>query len=166
VLLERVRTLRDLGRRIGEEPRRIPRSVARAEWERACTRLAADVRYWAAHGWGGEAHAGLLAHTTHLARLEPDHAEAAFLDAFTAAGCEPDDDDLTKLASALDNAVPDEVVDDELMDPQELFWAGATVLDETEDPADRRARAALTASGWSEREAAMIMTARRWRDAH
>jgi hypothetical protein len=105
--------------------RRIPRSVARTEWDRACARLADDLRHWAANGWGGEAHAGLLAHTTHLARLSPEHAEDAYLAAFAEARLTPDLADLAKLHSAIETAVPDVVVDDADMHPQELFWAGA-----------------------------------------
>jgi hypothetical protein len=108
-------------------PRRLPRSVARAEWDRAYDRLVQDLRHWAAHGWGGEAHAGLLAHTTHLARLSPDNAPAAFEAAFTEAGLTPDQDDLLKLDTAVSNAVPDVVIPDQDMPPQELFWAGAAV---------------------------------------
>lgn len=114
------RAVRGLGR-----PRRVPRSVAAREWDAALARLEADLRYWASSGWGGAAHAGLLAHTTHLARLAPDYAEGAYLAAFAAAGLEPDDDDLAKLASALERSVPDVVVDDSAMSGQELFWHGA-----------------------------------------
>jgi hypothetical protein len=108
-------------------PRRIPHSVARSEWDRAYGRLVDDVRHWAATGWGGAAHAGLLAHTTHLARLSPEAAPAAFEAAFAAAGVVPDPDDLAKLDSAIGAAVPDVVVPDADMPPQELFWAGASV---------------------------------------
>jgi hypothetical protein len=108
-------------------PRRIPHSVARLEWDRAYARLVDDLRHWAAIGWGGAAHAGLLAATTHLARLSPEAAPAAFTAAFTAAGLTPDANDLAKLDSAIESAVPDVVVADADMPPQELFWAGASV---------------------------------------
>lgn len=108
-------------------PRKLPRSIARAEWDRAYERLVADLRHWAATGWGGEAHAGLLAHTTHLARLSPDDAPDAFEAAFTEAGITPDAADLLKLETAVSNAIPDVIVDDADMPPQELFWAGAAV---------------------------------------
>lgn len=113
----------------GGPPRRIPRSVARAEWDRAYDRLVADLRTWASTGWGGAAHAGLLAHTTHLARLAPSNARAAYEAAFAAVGLVPDGADLAKLDSALSAAVPDVVVADEDMPPGELFWAGARVTD-------------------------------------
>lgn len=108
-------------------PRRLPESVARMEWDRAYARLVADLRVWAAAGWGGAAHAGLLTATTHLARLSPDNAAEAYLAAFTAVGIEADAADLAKLHSAIDAAVPDVVVPDADMPPQELFWAGADV---------------------------------------
>lgn len=104
--------------------REVPASVASREWRSALARLEADVRRWAASGWGGEAHTGLLAHTTHLARLSPDAAEEAFLEAFARAGVEPDERDLAKLESALASAVPDVVVPDADMSAQDLFWAG------------------------------------------
>lgn len=105
-------------------PRRLARSAARSEWDRALAALVADLRQWAARGWGGEAHAGLLRHTTHLARLSPDHAEDAYLKAFHLAGLTPDEADLAKLESALRDAVPDVVVDDEALEPAERFWLG------------------------------------------
>jgi hypothetical protein len=108
-------------------PRRLPTSIARAEWDRAYGRLVADLRHWAANGWGGEAHAGLLAHTTHLARLSPDNAPDAFEAAFAEAGVVPDAADLLKLETAVSSAVPDVIVPDADMPPQELFWAGAAV---------------------------------------
>lgn len=123
----RIEELRSATRSADGPPRRLPRSVARAEWDRAYARLVADLRDWSARGWGGEAHAGLLAATTHLARLSPENAAEAFSAAFHAAGLEPDQADLTKLDSAIENAVPDVVVDDADMPPQELFWAGAQV---------------------------------------
>jgi hypothetical protein len=115
-------------RRVEGTPRTVPQSLASREWRSALARLEADVRRWTASGWGGEAHAGLLAHTSHLARLSPDHAEEAFLSAFARVGIEPDDDDLAKLESALRlNAhLADVVVPDAALSPQELFWAGAT----------------------------------------
>lgn len=121
----RIEELRTATRSPDGPPRRLPRSVARAEWDRAYNRLVADLRDWSARGWGGEAHAGLLAATTHLARLSPENAPAAFGAAFAAAGLEPDQDDLVKLDSAVDGAVPDVVIEDADMGPQELFWAGA-----------------------------------------
>lgn len=107
--------------------RRLPQSVARSEWDRAYERLVNDLRTWAANGWGGEAHAGLLAATTHLARLSPEHAMTAYEAAFTAAGVVADPDDLGKMESAIESAVSDVVVPDADMPPQELFWAGASV---------------------------------------
>lgn len=108
-------------------PRRIPMSVARNEWDRAVRKLTADVAHWSRYGWGGEAHAGLLAATTHLARLHAEAAPGAFYAAFRAAGVEPDEQDLRKLETALSAAVPDIVVSDHEMPAQELFWAGAVI---------------------------------------
>lgn len=108
-------------------PRRIPMSVARNEWDRAVRKLTADVAHWARYGWGGQAHAGLLAATTHLARLHTEAAPGAFHAAFRAAGLEPDEQDLRKLETALSAAVPDIVVPDHEMPTQELFWAGAVI---------------------------------------
>lgn len=108
-------------------PRRIPQSVAVDQWNRACRKLTADVAHWATYGWGGEAHAGLLAATTHLARLHPGAAPEAFYRAFRTAGIEPDEQDLRKLETALSAAVPDIVVPDAEMNAQELFWAGAVI---------------------------------------
>jgi hypothetical protein len=162
-LRARVVNLRAATRRSGDAPRRVPASVAALEWTRACDRLTRDVAYWAANGWGGSAHAGLLAHTTHLARLDPERAEEAFLGAFEAARCAPDEADLLKLESALDNAVPDVIVPDEEMDPQELFWAGGSVLDDPDAPEERRARTALSSDGWEATDVHRILTARRWR---
>lgn len=125
-LADRLRELR--ATRAAGEARTVPRSVAEREWRSAIARLETDVRRWSASGWGGEAHAGLLAHTTHLARLSPDHAEDAYRAAFAAAGVEPDEDDLAKLESALAGATPDRVIPDEEMSAQELFWAGAEVV--------------------------------------
>lgn len=126
LLVGRLRELR-AARPAADRPRRLPRSAAAREWAAAVDRLAADLRAWAAAGWGGEAHAGLLAASTHLARLSPEHAADAYLAAFAAAGVEPDEDDLRKLETALDHAVPDEVVDDAEMTAQELFLAGGDV---------------------------------------
>jgi hypothetical protein len=151
-----------------DAPRRILRSAARSEWARALITLTEDVRRWAASGWGGQAHAGLLAATTHLARLSPEHAEAAVLSCFAAAGVEPDDDDLKKLDSAIEACVPDVVLDDtELLhaDPdayqQMRFWQGG------EDPealADQVASARIRRAGWSDMDAYRISVARRGRD--
>lgn len=105
-------------------PRRIPRSLARREFDQAYTGLVERLKHWQVHGWGGEAHAGLLAATTHLARLSPDHVEAAFFSAFGEAGVIPDPNDMAKLYSAQRNAVPDIVVPDTEMSPVEIFLAG------------------------------------------
>lgn len=113
-----------------EQPRIVPESVAIREWHAALERLSSDLAHWKVNGWGGEAHAGLLAHTMHLARLSPEHAEDGFRACFTWAGLTPDADDLTKLESALARAVPDVVVPDTECDDQTLFWAGA-------EPAER-----------------------------
>jgi len=136
-LADRVRELRS-ARPAEGAPRRIPVSAAAREWARAVAALEGDVRRWAASGWGGEAHAGLLRHSTHLARLSPERAEEGYLWAFASAGVEPDEDDLAKLASAVDAAVPDEVVPDEQASPQERFWAGVQVSGDpkAEAPAD------------------------------
>ncbi len=106
------------------EPRRVPLSVARREFDRAARGLADDVRRWKVMGWGGEAHSGLLAATTHLARLDHANAEAAFRWAFAAAGVLPDEGDLTKLHSAIERAVPDIVIPDEQLSEQERFFLG------------------------------------------
>jgi hypothetical protein len=110
------------------QARVVPQSVASREWRSAVERLEVDVRRWAASGWGGEAHAGLLAHTTHLARLSPEHAEVAYRNSFARAGVEPDEADLAKLESALAGAVPDVVVPDDQMSPADLFWSGGAPL--------------------------------------
>jgi hypothetical protein len=126
VLRDRVTELRAAAGRpdLAAGPRTVARSVAAREWNQALTRLVDDIRHWNTHGWGGEAHAGLLAASTHLARLAPEHAEQAFLQAFAAAGAEPDEDDLRKLATALERAVPDRVVDDAVLPVQDRFWLG------------------------------------------
>lgn len=122
-LRERVAELRG-SRGEARTPRRVPRSVAAREYDSVRNRLVADLRRWAATGWGGEAHSGLLTASTALARLSPEHAEHAFREAFRAAGLEPDLADLAKLESALQRAVPDIVVPDEDMSPSERFLAG------------------------------------------
>lgn len=105
-------------------PRRVSMSQARREWDSAIEGLTASVRRWQREGWGGEAHSGILAVTTRLARLSPDTAEQGFLDAFEAAGAVPDADDLSKLHSAIEKAVPDVVVPDHEMSSAELFFSG------------------------------------------
>lgn len=107
------------------EARRVPLSVAVREFDKATRGLANDVRRWAVTGWGGEAHAGLLAATTHLARLNHAQAESAFRWAFAAAGVTPDDADLQKLYSAIERAVPDIIVPDDQLSAQERFLMGA-----------------------------------------
>lgn len=104
--------------------RRVPESQALREWETALRRLASDVAHWARHGWGGEAHTGILAATTHLARLNPDRAMAGFEWAFAKGGATPDASDWQKLQSAIDRAVPDVVVPDTEFSPAELFFMG------------------------------------------
>ena len=130
-IADRMRAVRGARRHDPATPRVVPASVAAREWTAALTRLRDDVAAWAATGWGGEAHAGLLAATTHLARLDPEHAEEGFSWAFEAAGVEPDDDDLAKLESAIDDTTPDVVISDlELARRdgwQALFWQGAEV---------------------------------------
>lgn len=105
-------------------PRRVAQSAAAREFDTVWNRLVLDLKAWAASGWGGEAHAGLLAATTFLARIAPDHAEHAFREAFRAAELEPDAADLAKLESALETAVPDVVVPDDQMTPSERFLKG------------------------------------------
>lgn len=114
--------------------RTIPRSVARREFDAAVLRLTEHVRQWAAYGWGGEAHAELLAASTHLARLAPEHAEAAFFAAFRAAGVEPDWADLAKLHSAVESAVPDIVVPDDQYSAVDLFFAGGDATPDDPGP--------------------------------
>src|SRR5688572_30602448 len=104
--------------------RTVPESVARREWQGAVAKLTAKVRHWSRFGWGGEAHGDLLAITTNLARLAPEHAEAAFVHAFRAGGAEPDADDLSKLYSAIEKAVPDQVVPDAQLGHAEAFFLG------------------------------------------
>jgi hypothetical protein len=106
------------------EPRRIPYSAAVREFDRAVRGLVDDLRRWQVMGWGGDAHSGLLATTTHLARLSHEQAEAAFRWAFAAAGVVPDEADLTKLHSAIERAVPDIVIPDEQLSAQERFFLG------------------------------------------
>jgi KaiC/GvpD/RAD55 family RecA-like ATPase len=104
--------------------RRLPESVARREFRAAWERLCASVVTWQATGWGGEAHAGLLAASTHLARLNGEYAMDAFVSAFRTAGVEPDEADLAKMESALDNAVPDLVVPDSELSAADAFLMG------------------------------------------
>lgn len=115
---------RRAGRAPSEQPRRVARSRAAAEFDATWHRLVADLKAWAASGWGGEAHYGLLTATTFFARISPDHADAALRSAFEAAGLTPDADDLKKLESALESVVPDIVVPDEQMSPSERFLSG------------------------------------------
>lgn len=122
-LRARVYELRS-GRVSTERPRRVARSAAAREFDAVWNRLVTDLRRWAASGWGGEAHHGLLTATTFLARLAPDHAEHALREAFRAAELEPDAADLAKLESALARVVPDVVVPDEEMSPAERFLSG------------------------------------------
>ena len=105
-------------------PRTVPESVARREWEAAVMRLSDRVAHWRRFGWGGEAHSDLLAITTNLARLSPEHAEAGFFWAFRNAGAEPDHNDLSKLHSALEKAVPDVVIPDNQLSGPEAFFLG------------------------------------------
>lgn len=107
-----------------EQPRRVARSAAAREFDSAWNKLVTNLRHWSSTGWGGEAHAGLLAATTFLARIAPEHAEHAFREAFRAADLEPDAADLTKLESALQRVVPDVVVPDDQMSPTERFLSG------------------------------------------
>lgn len=111
--------------------RTIPRSVARREFDNAVTRLTERVAHWARFGWGGEAHAELLAASTHLARLAPEHAEGAFVLAFQRAGVEPDWADLSKLHSAIESAVPDVVLPDAEFTASDLFFAGGDAAPDT-----------------------------------
>lgn len=122
-LLARVAELRTTAAPSGAA-RTIPRSAARREFDNAVARLAERVAHWATYGWGGEAHAELLAASTHLARLAPEHAEAAFVLAFRRAGVDPDWADLAKLHSAIENAVPDVVLPDDQFTAADLFFAG------------------------------------------
>lgn len=122
-LAARVYELR-AGKVSSEQPRRVARSAAAREFDAVWNRLVSDLRRWAATGWGGEAHSGLLAATTFLARLAPDHAEHSLREAFRAADLEPDAADLAKLESALARVVPDVVVPDEEMSPSERFLSG------------------------------------------
>jgi hypothetical protein len=107
-----------------EQPRRVARSAAAREFDSAWNKLVTNLRHWSSTGWGGGAHAGLLAATTFLARIAPDHAEHAFREAFRAADLEPDAADLAKLESALQRVVPDVVVPDDQMSPTERFLSG------------------------------------------
>lgn len=107
-----------------QQARRVPLSVAVREFDKAVQGLAQDVRKWVALGWGGDAHSGLLAATTHLARLNHERATEAFYWAFRSAGAEPDTDDLAKLYSAIERAVPDIIVPDEQLTEQERFFLG------------------------------------------
>lgn len=109
-----------------DQPRRLTRQQAAREWSSVTERLPQDLARWARSGWGGEAHAGLLAHSTHLARLSPENAERAWLNAFRVADLEPDDADMLKIRTAIDRAVPDQIVDPEQagLSAQEAFWLG------------------------------------------
>lgn len=124
MLRARVMEMRRVTPLAGQQPRRIALSAARREFDRAVQGLAQDVRRWSVTGWGGEAHSGLLAATTHLARLDHANAAEAFRWAFAAAGVTPDEADLAKLHSAIERAVPDIVIPDEQLSPQERFLLG------------------------------------------
>lgn len=118
--LLRARVLEIRRTAISETPRRVGRTQAGREWISAIERLRTDVAHWVRNGWGGEAHSSILAATTRLARLDPERAEEAFYWAFQAGGAVPDADDLSKLHSALEKAVPDVVVPDAELS----FWDG------------------------------------------
>lgn len=122
--LLRARVLEIRRTAISETPRRVSMSQARKEWDAAIAGLATNVAHWRRHGWGGEAHSVILAATTRLARLSPETAEAGFYEAFERAGAVPDADDLAKLQSAIEKAVPDVVVPDAEMSSAELFFTG------------------------------------------
>lgn len=109
---------------VSSTPRTVPESVARREWDSAVQGLRTSIEHWQRYGWGGEAHSSILASTTHLARLSTERAEEAFFWAFRAAGAEPDGNDLSKLASALEKAVPDIVVPDAQLSSAEAFFLG------------------------------------------
>lgn len=106
-------------------PRRIGMTQARREWDNAVQALTGNVREWQRRGWGGEAHSSILAATMHLARLSPDTAAEDFVNAFRAGGAEPDQDDMAKMISALEKAVPDVIVPDSELSPVESFFGGA-----------------------------------------
>lgn len=125
-LRARIAEVRMANRSTADAPRVVPRSVAAREYAAAYAALVADVRTWARDGWGGEAHAGLLRHSTHLARLAPFQAIDAYVAAFREAGAEPDEDDLAKMEQALAKSVPDVVVEDAELDPQRRFFDGGT----------------------------------------
>jgi hypothetical protein len=122
--LLRARVLEIRRTAVSETPRRVSMSQARREWDAAVSGLTDSVRRWTRVGWGGEAHSSILAVTTRLARLSPETAEQGFLDAFAAAGAAPDADDLAKLHSAIEKAVPDVVVPDSELSAAELFFSG------------------------------------------
>lgn len=109
---------------VSATPRTVPQSVARREWESAVQGLRSNIAHWQRYGWGGEAHSSILASTTHLARLSTERAEEAFFWAFRDAGAEPDGNDLSKLHSALEKAVPDVVVPDAELSSAEAFFLG------------------------------------------
>lgn len=124
MLRARVLELRRSSAADSSTPRHVPHSVASREWETAVRRLATDVAHWQRHGWGGEAHSGILAATMHLARLDGDRAREAFEWAFSSAGATPDSSDWQKLESALERAVPDVVVPDAELSAAEAFFLG------------------------------------------
>lgn len=109
---------------MAQAPRRVPLSVATREFQKAVLGLSEDVRKWSVLGWGGDAHSGLLAATTHLARLNHEQAVEAFYWAFRSAGVEPDAADLAKLHSAVERAVPDIIIPDEQLSTQDRFFLG------------------------------------------
>lgn len=122
--LLRARVLEIRRTAVSETPRRVSMSQARRDWDDAVSGLTDSVRRWMRTGWGGEAHSSILAVTTRLARLSPDTAEQGFVEAFAAAGAVPDADDLAKLHSAIEKAVPDIVVPDHELSAAELFFSG------------------------------------------
>jgi hypothetical protein len=122
--LLRARVLEIRRTSVSETPRRVPMSQARREWDAAIAGLATNVGHWRRNGWGGEAHSTLLAATTRLARLSPETAEAGLYEAFERAGAVPDADDLAKLHSAIEKAVPDIVVPDSELSSAESFFLG------------------------------------------
>lgn len=127
-LRARVRELRH-GVLPEQQPRRLAMSSAVREWNGALDKLRNKVAKWVRDGWGGEAHAELLAITTHLARLSPDKAEEAFVIAFRDGGAEPDAADMAKMQSALARVVPDIVIpDDQITAADRIFLGGEAQL--------------------------------------
>lgn len=84
------------------------RAVAAVEWDRAVTDLDALLAAGVRGQWE---YSSMLDAAWHLAKLSPEHAVEAWDAAFDRAGVEQDPADRVHITSAVDRAVPDEIVE-------------------------------------------------------